>query len=136
MSEESKAFSRWYHRRGGGHTHIKVFIGNGKAGDLCCENHEFNALVAGFASSGLVPKMVQFIDEDVPPPPTPTVEIVIPETIADTTMEPKLKSFLEFMAKHFCMTVAERTDRSDVTLGRDVLWSAYRAYCMENENKS
>lgn len=34
----------WYWQEAGGHTHVRVFMNGGKAGDLCFTNGEFKQI--------------------------------------------------------------------------------------------
>lgn len=35
---------KWYYKKLGGHTHVRVFMNGGKCGDLCFRNEEFEQI--------------------------------------------------------------------------------------------
>lgn len=65
----SDTHQKWYYKIGGGHTHIRVFQ-NGKAGELCFTNEEFQAfkekidLINNEIEDDSTPPLIKFINED------------------------------------------------------------------------
>lgn len=43
-SREERNIMHWYWQEAGGHTHVRVFMNGGKAGDLCFTNGEFKQI--------------------------------------------------------------------------------------------
>lgn len=53
---------KWYWRRAGEHTHVRVFMFGAKCGDLCFHNEEFEQIQAAFHPGKAWP--IQFIEEN------------------------------------------------------------------------
>lgn len=52
---------KWYYKVMGGHTHVRVFMGGGKCGDLVFRNEEFNYIRLRLTDH--LHPVTQFIDE-------------------------------------------------------------------------
>lgn len=55
-SRENKDTLFWYYKIAGGHTHVRVFMNGGKAGDLCFRNEEFEIIRGKFKEIVFVPE--------------------------------------------------------------------------------